>query len=151
MEKCRAVPTNRAAIGAVPAAAVVVVGEDSIVGRALELLLRGSGYDVRFEVLHAFDARRVLRKPGLVLVAPGLDAWDRETVLSSVVPACHNRDLPVLELVPVTASRSRPGEGHTLILWPCKTEYLEREIEVALLKAEGCVGEATTAREEDRT
>ena len=43
---------------AVPAAAtIVVVGGDAIVGHALELLLRGSGYDARSEALPTFDAR----------------------------------------------------------------------------------------------
>ena len=123
---------SRAAVGAVPAAAVVVVGGDSIVGHALELLLRGSGYDARFEALRRFDARRILREAGLVLLAPGLDEWGRGAVLSSVEAACHDGKLPVLELVPATASR--PGERHTLVPWPCRTEDLDREIEAALLK-----------------
>ena len=125
--------TSRVAVGAAPAATViVVVGGDSIVGHALALLLRGSGYDATFEEIGVFDAGRAVRKAGLVLLAPGLEEWHRDAVLSSVVAACQDGDLTILELVP--AASSRPGEGHAIISWPCRPEDLEREIEAALLK-----------------
>jgi hypothetical protein len=132
------VRTSRVAVGHAPAATVVVVGGDPIVGHALELLLCGSGYDARFRALRGFDAKRTLREARLVLLAPGLDEWDRGTVLSSVEAAFHEGGPPVLELVP--AATSRPGEGHVLVPWPCRTEDLEREIEAALLGEEGRVG-----------
>jgi len=103
-----------------PTAAVVVVGGDAIVGRALELLLRGSGYDARFEAPPTFDARGVLREAGLVLLAPGLDERDRGAVLSSVEAACHEGDLPVLELVSATAPLVTPAEP----LMPCSAMAL---------------------------
>jgi hypothetical protein len=136
-------------VGAAPDATVVVVGGDFIVGHALALLLRGSGYDARFEALRTFDARQALLESGLVLLAPGLDEWGRDAVLSSIVAACHGDDLPVIELVSATVSRS--GEGHALIPWPCRPEDLEREIEAALLRGKDCAGLSATAREEHRT
>jgi hypothetical protein len=132
-----------------PNAAVVVVGGDAIVGRALELLLRGSGYDARFEAPPTFDARGVLREAGLVLLAPGLDERDRGAVLSSVEAACHEGDLPVLELVSVIAPRS--GKGHALVFWPCRTEDLEREIEAALSSGESRAGLVGPVAEGRRT
>lgn len=143
------VRTSRVTARAAPTVVVVVVGGDSIVGHALALLLRGSGYDARFEALRTFDARRVLRETGVVLLAPGLNEWGQTAGPAAVVAACHDGGLPVLELVPATVSRS--GEGHALIPWPCRPEDLEREIEAALLREEGCAGLSATAREEHRT
>ena len=116
---------------AVPAAAIIiVVGGDAVVGHALELLLRGSGYDARFETLSTFAADGMSLDAGLILLAPGLDERSRETVLTSVEVARRGGGLPVVELVPATASR--PGEGHAILPWPCRTEDLEREVEAAL-------------------
>lgn len=121
--------TTRVAVSAAPT--VVVLGGDAIVGHALELLLRGSGYDARYEDLQVFDARRALAKAGLVLLAPGFDEWGRDTVLASIEAVCRYGGLPVLELTPpVTTFRAR--EKHALVPWPCRTEDLEREIEAAL-------------------
>ncbi|QIN84389.1 hypothetical protein GBA63_18380 [Rubrobacter tropicus] len=117
---------------------VAVLGEDSIVGNALELLLCGSGYDARFEALRTFDAGRTLRGVRLVLLAPGLDEWDRGAVLSSVEAACREGGLPILELV--SATISRPGRGRVLIPWPCRTKDLEREIDNALLREQAASG-----------
>lgn len=122
---------SRVTAEAVPAAAIiVVVGGDAVVGHALELLLRGSGYDARFEGLSTFAADGATLDAGLILLAPGLDERGRETVLTSVNATRRRGGLPVVELVPATASR--PGEGHALLPWPCRTEDLEIEVEAAL-------------------
>ncbi len=115
----------------VPAAAtIVVVGGDAVVGHALELLLRGSGYDARVEALSTFDAEGAPADAGLILLAPGLGEQGRGTVLASVDAARRGAGLPLVELVPATTSRS--GEGHVRLAWPCRTEDLEREVAVAL-------------------
>lgn len=137
---------SRVAVEAAPAATViVVVGGDSIVGHALALLLRGSGYDTRFEEIGVFDARKALQKAGLVLLAPGLDEWERGTVLSSATAPYHDGGPPVLELV--SANASRPGVGHTVVPWPCRTEDLERGVEAALLAKQGGAGRAAPVPE----
>lgn len=123
------VRTVRVAAWAVPAV-VVVVGGDTVVGNALQLLLRGSGYDARFEVAPSLDTKRAFRGAGLILLAPGLDEWGRRAVLSSVDASRDHGALPILELVSVTARR--PGEDHALLPWPCRTEDLEREIDAVL-------------------
>lgn len=116
---------------AIPAAAIIiVVGGDAVVGHALELLLRGSGYNARFEALPTFAADGTPLDAGLILLAPGLDERGREAVLTSVDVARRGGDLSVIELVP--AMSSWPGEGHALLPWPCRTEDLEREVETAL-------------------
>ena len=116
---------------AVPAAAtIIVVGGDAVVGHALELLLRGSGYDARSETLSTFDARGAPLDAELILLAPGLDELDRSTVLTSVDADHRGDDLPVVELVPAT--KARPSEGHAFLPWPCRTQDLEREVAVVL-------------------
>jgi hypothetical protein len=122
-----------AVAAALPAAVVVVVGEDSIVGHALALLLRGSGYDARFEPFNAFDVNRACAEAGLVLLAPGLDGRDGNAVLSSVVAACSESDLPVLELASATSHRT--SRKHAYVPWPCRTEELERQIGNVLQKS----------------
>jgi hypothetical protein len=124
---------------AFPAAAtIIVVGGDAVVGHALELLLRGSGYDARSEALSTFDASGAPLDAELILLAPGLDERDRSTVLTSV-DAEHQADgLPVVELVPATTAW--PGEGHALLPWPCRTQDLERELEAALHRTREHVG-----------
>lgn len=142
------VRTGRLAARVAPAP-VVVVGGDSIVGNALKLLLRGSGYAARFEVARSFDARRVIQEADLVLLAPGLQEWDREAVLSSVETARPQEGLPVLELVSVTDYR--PEEGHALVPWPCRTEDLEREVEDVLGGREARVGLEPAPKKERRS
>jgi hypothetical protein len=129
---------DRVTASAPPAPTVVVLGGDAIVGHALELLLRGSGYDATYEDVQIFGTRRSLAKVGLVLLAPGLDEWDRDAVSASIEAVCRCGSLPVLELTsPVTTFH--PRKKHALVSWPCRTEDLEREIEAALLRKECCV------------
>jgi len=93
-------------------------------------LLRGPGYDARSEALSTFDARGAPLDAELILLAPGLDELDRSPVLTSVDADHRGDDLPVVELVPAT--KARPKEGHAFLPWPCRTQDLEREVEVAL-------------------
>lgn len=136
--------TSRVSTEAVPAAAtIVVVGGDAVVGHALKLLLRGSGYDARVEALATFKTEGAPSDAELILLAPGLDEQGRGRVLDSVAAAHRSDDLPVVELVPATASW--PREGHALLPWPCRTEDLEREVEVALHGARDHLGRVPPA------
>lgn len=115
---------------AVPAA-VVVVGEDAVVGQALELLLRSTKYSVRFVALPSFSARRSLDGAQLLLLAPGLEPGDREAILLSVGAESDAPNLPVVELVSA-AQASRVGASHFVVPWPCRLEDLEQRIRAAL-------------------
>lgn len=141
--------TSRVAAEAAPAAAIiVVVGGDAVVGHALQLLLRGSGYDARVEALSTFGAGGAPLDAGLILLAPGLDEWDRGAVLAYVDAVHRGGGLPVVELVP--AATSVPRDGHVLLPWPCRTEDLEREIGAALEGARGRVGRSAADQEGSR-
>ena len=135
-----------AAEAASPAARIIVVGGDAVVGHALELLLRGSGYDARSEALSTFDAKGAPLDSELILLAPGLDKRGRGTVLASVYDARRGRNLPVVELVPAMAVW--PGDGHAFLPWPCRMEDLERVVEVALRGKGRHVGRVRTNPEE---
>jgi hypothetical protein len=119
---------------AVPAAAtIIVVGGDAVVGHALELLLRGSGYDARSEALSTFDARGAPLDAELILLAPGLDELDRSPVLTSVDADHRGDDLPVVELCPPPRhgqGRATPSSLGRALAVP--HAGLEREVEVAL-------------------
>ena len=124
---------------AVPGAAtIIVVGGDAVVGHALKLLLRGSGYDARSEALSTFDAKGAPLDTELILLAPGLDEPGRSTVLTSAYADHRGKNLPVVELVPAT--KAWPVEGHAFLSWPCRTQDLEREVEVALHRTREHVG-----------
>lgn len=133
------------------AAMIVVVGGDAVVGYAIKLLLGGSGYDARFATLSSFVAEVTLRDADLILLSPGLDERGRGTVLASIEATRGVGKLPVLELVSVTAAW--PREGHALLLWPCRTQDLERMVETALggqgIMSGGCapLEERGTARD----
>ncbi len=129
--------TSRVA-GEAATTVVVVVGGDVVAGRALELLLRGSGYDARFEALRNFGTRRGLREAGLILLAPGLEEWERGMILASARAPGRDGHPALAELVP--AAVSRPEQGHVLIPWPCRTEDLERALEDALRRAVDLAG-----------
>lgn len=132
---------------AVPAAAtIIVVGGDAVVGRALELLLRGSGFDARSEPLTTFDVNGAPLDAELILLAPGLGELDRSTVLTSVDADHRGNNLPVVELVPAT--KAWPREGHAFLSWPCRTQDLEREVEAALHRKRSMSGGCDPSQEE---
>ena len=78
------------------ASSVDVFGEDPVIGRALELLLRSSvGYDVRFLAMTSLDKPGQLDGVQLLLFAGRLNAERRDfsmSFLKSVLPA-----VPILQ------------------------------------------------------
>lgn len=120
---------------AAPAAAVIVVGGDAVVGQALQLLLRGADYGVRFLPepalsLQGSPAAGALDGARLLLLAPRLSAEGRQQILACV-GASSTTTIPVLELVD-DPDGARDGSGRRLP-WPCRTEDLKRHIDAALL------------------
>lgn len=141
---------SKVATGDVPTAAIIlVVGGDTVVGYAIKLLLRGSGYDARFATLSTFDEEMTLRDADLILLSPGLDERGRGAVLASNDATRVGGELPLVELVPATTAW--PREGHVLLPWPCRPEDLEREVEAALCGTGDHVGRVWPAPEERST
>jgi hypothetical protein len=112
---------------------VLVLGEDGVVGWALELLLRSVNYDVGFFHVSSANELEKLDGVGLVLLCPGLSDKCREPLLALVegAPTEDTTEVPVLELTD-TPKGARGGSRHFLP-WPCRAETLKRRIDAILL------------------
>lgn len=115
----------------------VAIWGDPVVGRALVLLLRGSGYDARFLPVSSLRELGTLEGVGLLLLAPAteLSSEQREALLSSLRDMEEAAKIPVLELdrssQEAPEGRAREGPLHT-VPWPCRIEELEQRIDAAL-------------------
>jgi hypothetical protein len=113
---------------------VAILGDNSVVDRALEVLLESTGYDVRpIKAPVEGDPGELLRDVRLLLVAPTLDPESRESFLA------HTNDAPAAASIPVLTLSTAPGgelfERGDHVHWPCHIEDLSKEIEAALLTA----------------
>jgi hypothetical protein len=110
---------------------------DPVIGRALVLLLRGSGYKARFLPASSLNEPGALKGVRLLLVAPTpqLRTEHRDAFLGSLKDTLEGGQRPVLELVTRSedsrAGAARDDSWHT-VPWPCKLEELEQQIEAAL-------------------
>jgi hypothetical protein len=122
---------------------VTILGDDPVVARALELLLRSTGHDARF-VADPADTRldERLASLQLLLIAPEVSPQRAQALVCAADPA---RRTPVLELVPLSAS-ARPRMV-SQVSWPCGTERLVRAIDAAL--ADSSPSDQSTARSAD--
>ena len=132
---------------------VVAIFGDPVVGRALELLLRGSFYEVRYLATPTLSEPGSLEDIRLLLLTPTweLDADRREDLMASLRDASAAANAPILEL---TSSFERARNGHAplkpdyVVSWPCSTEELERQIQAALLTdPDGLARSATSGSE----
>jgi len=114
-------------------AAVAVLGGNSVVGRALELLLRGAGYDVRL-LGHPGeeDLGALLEGSHLLLLAPTLDAATLGKIKGQIEGSATLAELPVLALVTAPSEDPLEGGRASQVPWPCRTAELAREIDAAL-------------------
>jgi hypothetical protein len=119
---------------------IAILGGDLLVSRALEVALQGVGYDARFLNGSFTDkpAEPLDEEVRLVIFAPRMSTERRKAFLSRVRGTPATARVPVLELVTGSdVSQNGQGELVGLVLWPCSTEELKREIEVALLNGAG--------------
>ncbi len=110
---------------------VVVVGDDTVVGQALELLLRSAEYNVVFLKEPHWETPGYLDEVHLLVLAPPLNLHKRQAILVSLGSEPEDRSVPVVELI-AGAKASRLGERHFVVPWPCRTEELRRQMEAAL-------------------
>ena len=115
---------------------VAILSGDPLIGRALELLLRGAGYEVR--LLEEPDATRVedlLHGVDVLLLDRGLSNGRREGFMGALASTLETATIPVLSLAPGSEGASA-GEDR-VVPWPSKIEDLAREIEAARREAGG--------------
>jgi hypothetical protein len=111
---------------------IAIWGGNSVVGRALEALLQGVGYDTRLiEDPPEGDPEECLDGVRLLLLAPTLSSESRETLLVEMGDTLESRDIPVLTLS--TGFKEALGDGRVSIPWPCRIEDLTKRIEASLL------------------
>ena len=120
-------PSNRAPV------VIAVFGADHVVGRALELLLRGAGYSARFVPETSIDDEqpRPLDGVRLLLFTAGLRIEQRQAYATFVENTPDASGVPILELV--FSSDGAQARTGNFIPWPCRLEELKRRIEAALL------------------
>lgn len=118
---------------------LAIWGDSSVVGRALVLLLRSSGYEVK--VLPALPLGRPLSLKGssllLLTPTPQLSLKKRKAFLGSLRNTAETLTIPVLELR-VLAEETQEEESATqdhswhYVPWPCRIEKLEQWIEALI-------------------
>ncbi len=114
---------------------------EPVVGQALTLLLRGSGYTARFLRAQSLGEPQALKDVRVLVLAPtpGLSTERRDALVTLLKEMSEARSMPVLELVTLGESGRRREEEaeseswHT-VPWPCRIEELERQIEAALMR-----------------
>ncbi len=110
---------------------VVILGGGALVGRALELLLRSADYNVKFMAENSLDELGLLEGCRLLIVAPGVSAKCRESILALAGSRTTGARLSVLELL-CNDQEPQGGAGYFLP-WPCRTEELKRYVKAILL------------------
>ena len=109
---------------------VAILSGDPVVGRALDILLRSAGYEVRLlGEPEAFGVEDLLEGVDVLILGRGLSDDRREDFLRTMTSTLKTATIPVLSLSP--APKGTLAEDR-LVPWPCKIEDLEREIEAAL-------------------
>lgn len=112
--------------------AIALLGGNTVVGHALALLLRGSGYEVRiFDALPTGQVEDLLEGVDLLLIAPGFVDGRREERLAALRGARRKLRVPVLELSSAIRD-GLPDDGVGVVPWPINVGGLAREVENAL-------------------
>ena len=123
---------------------IAILGSDTVVGRALSLLLEGSGYRTTLLDAHSTGVvDELLDGAHLFLLAPRLDQGVREAFVGAMGKSTPQRaEMPVIALT--TATQEGPPEGVQRVPWPCETKILVERIEAALLDAQAASTSPTT-------
>jgi DNA-binding NtrC family response regulator len=117
--------------------ALTILG-DPVVGRALMLLLRGSGYDAKFVTASSSSQQLTLKGSDLLLLTPTpeLSVERREALVALLRERTRSTKMLVLELTTPssqeTAKGAMEGEWWHYLSWPCMIEELEGSIEATL-------------------
>ena len=117
-----------------PTTSIAILDADTVVGRALSILLEGSGYRTR--LLDAYPPGLVdelLKGAHLLLLTPRVDENVREAFLGAMGrSALQKGDMPVIALSTTLEDGVPEKEGVLSISWPCETKVLVERIEAAL-------------------
>jgi hypothetical protein len=114
---------------------IAILGADTTVGRALSLLLEGSGYETAPLDAHPTGVvDELLDGADLLLLAPRLEEGTREAFLGALGKSALQRaSMPVIALTTALEEAPPEEEGILGVPWPCETKVLVERIEAALL------------------
>jgi hypothetical protein len=133
-----------------PTTTIAILGSDTVVGRALCVLLEGDGYQTT--LLDSYPTGIVdelLEGAHLLLLTPGVDGGVREAFLGAMGKSTPQKaDIPVITLSTATEERMPEEEGVKSVPWPCETKVLVDHIEAALLDAPAA--SKTSTSQQDR-
>ncbi len=115
-------PVDRPAI-------VAILGENPVVGNALESLLRSADYSARFFPEYLPDSAEPFDGARLALILPASSARRNEALIAGIRSHPATVDLPVIELI---TTPNGEAYGHTRLPWPCGLEQLKQCISAAL-------------------
>ena len=113
---------------------IAILGADTVVGRALSLLLEGYGYHTTLlDCYPTGVVDELLEGADLLLIAPRLDRGVREAFVGAMGKSTPQKGrIPVIALS--TSEEERlPEEGVLRVPWPCETKVLVERIEAALV------------------
>ncbi len=113
---------------------VAILGENPVVGNALESLLRFADYGARFFPGYPADPAESLEGARVALILPTSSTRRGEALIAHIRSHPATADLRVIELI-TTPNGER--NGHTRLPWPCSLEVLKRSIEAALPEDSG--------------
>jgi hypothetical protein len=118
-----------------PTATIAILGSDTVLGRALCVLLEGSGYQIT--LLDSYSTGVVdelLEDANLLLLTPRLDESVREAFVGAMGKSTPQKaDMPVIVLCTATEENLPEKEGIIRVPWPTETKVLVDHIEAALL------------------
>jgi hypothetical protein len=110
---------------------VAIYNGDSVVRKAVEVLLQAAGYHTRsLRETKAGDLAELLADSRLLLVAPELSAGRRRILVDSLSSLSALAEIAILELVPEGEEPNLRGAG--VVPWPCSMEQLRRAIDAAV-------------------
>jgi len=120
--------------GQKPPITIAILGGPPVVGRALSLLLEGSGYRTR--LLDGYltgVVDELLDGADLLLLTPRVDKGVREAFVGAMGKSTPQKvDMPVIVLT-TTVEEDLPEERVQSVPWPCETKVLVERIEATLL------------------
>jgi hypothetical protein len=125
---------------------IVILGADTVVGRALCALLEGSGYHTRsLDSYPTGVVDELLEGADLLLLTPRVDEGVREAFVGAMGKSTPQKaEMPVIALSTIVEEDLPEKEGVISAPWPCETKVLVDRIEAALLDVPAASTSPTT-------
>jgi len=125
---------------------IAILGSDTVVGRALCVLLESHGYNtVLLDSYPTGVVDELLEGADLLLLAPRLDEGVREAFVAAMGRSTPQKGrIPVIALT-TTVEEGPLEQGVISVPWPCETKVLVESIEAALLVEAASTASTTQA------